>query len=239
MNRNIKAVVLAGGLGTRLYPVTRRIAKSMLPVNGKPLLEYIIRYLAGYGFTEIIITVGNKRKQIMDHFGNGTQFGVKLQYSVERNVLGTAGSFKNAGKLIDDTTLIIQGDNLTNFALDEIVDFHMEKKALATIALTSVRKPQGYGIALIDKNKRIVRFEEKPTSSFSNLVNSGIYVLNRYVLDYIPKNSTYDFAADLFPLLLRKKLRLYGIDVPGCWFDIGTPESYEKAKKFLGLHRTV
>jgi len=235
VNSNIKAVVLAGGLGTRLYPLTRKTPKCMLPINGKPLLEYIIKYLADYGFRQIIITVGNYRNQIIDHFGDGAQFGIKLQYSVERKPLGTAGSFKNAEKLIADTTLVMQGDTLTNFALNDVISFHRKKNALATIALTSVQNPKGYGVAIVDRNKRIIRFEEKPASSFSNLINSGIYVLEHKVLRYIPRNETFDFSRDLFPLLLRKKLPLYGVEVNGYWFDIGTPESYKKAKEYLQL----
>ncbi len=238
MNYAIKAVVLAGGLGTRLYPLTRKTAKCMLPINDKPLLEHIIKYLAGHDIKEIIITVGNKRKQIVDYFGNGIQFGVKLQYSVERKASGTAGSFKNAGKLIAGTTLVMQGDTLTNFALDEITSFHKKKKAMATIALTSVQNTKGYGVAIVDSNKRITRFEEKPASSFSNLVNSGIYVLEHDILDYIPKNKTFDFSRDLFPLLLKNKLPLYGIKVNGYWFDIGTPESYKNAMAYFQSHGT-
>ncbi len=232
---NIKAVVLAGGLGTRLYPLTRKTAKCMLPVNGKPLLEHIIQYLASYGFREIIVTVGNKQ-QIMKHFDNGSKFGVKLHYSVERKALGTAGSLKNAERLVTDTTLVMQGDTLTNFRLNEIIAFHNEKRALATIALTSVKDTKGYGLAVIDENKRITKFEEKPARIFSNLVNSGIYVLERKVLDNIPKNRKFDFARDLFPLLLRKKLPLYGIEVSGYWFDVGTPESYRNADEYLQIH---
>ena len=147
--------------------------------------------------------------------------------------MGTAGSFKNAEKFINGTTLVMQGDTLANFALNEIISFHKEKKAFATIALTCVQNPKGYGIAIIDRNNRIIRFEEKPAISFSNLVNSGIYILERDVLDYIPKNKMFDFAKDLFPLLLRKKLPLYGIEGSGYWFDIGTPESYKNAREYL------
>lgn len=235
---DIKAVVLAGGLGTRLYPLTRKTAKCMLPVNGKPLLEHIIQYLASYGFREIIVTVGNKRQQTMKHFGDGSKFGVKLHYSVESKALGTAGSLKNAERLITGTVLVMQGDTLANFKLNEIISFHNKKGALATIALTSVKNTKGYGIAVIDKNKRITKFEEKPARGFSNLVNSGIYVLERTVLDHIPTNRKFDFSRDLFPLLLRKKLPLYGIEVSGYWFDIGTPESYRNANEYLQLHES-
>ena len=174
----------------------------------------------------------------MKHFGNGSKFGVKLHYSVERKTLGTAGSLKNAERLITDTTLVLQGDTITNFNLNEIIAFHNEKKALATVALTSVKNTKGYGLAVIKENKRIAKFEEKPARSFSNLINSGVYVLERKVLDHIPKNKKFDFARDLFPLLLRKKLPLYGIEASGYWFDIGTPESYRNASVYLQMHES-
>ncbi|MGH9910767.1 MAG: nucleotidyltransferase family protein, partial [Nitrososphaerales archaeon] len=125
---------------------------------------------------------------------------------------------------------------ITNFKLNEIIAFHNEKKALATIALTSVKNTKGYGLAVIKESKRIAKFEEKPAQSFSNLINSGIYVLERKVLDHIPKNKKFDFARDLFPLLLRKKLPMYGIEASGYWFDIGTPESYRNASEYLQMH---
>lgn len=229
---DIKAVVLAGGLGTRLYPLTHKTAKCMLPINGKPLLEHIIDHLSNYGCREIIITIGNKRKQIMGYFGDGSRFGVKLHYSIEGKPLGTAGSVKNAEKLITDTILVMQGDTLTNFNLKKIIAFHRKKQAMATMALTHVENTKGYGIAVIDENGRITRFEEKPARSFSNLVNSGMYILEHDVLAYIPKNE-FDFSKDLFPLMLKKELPLYGIEVKGYWFDIGTPESYRKAKEYF------
>lgn len=230
---DIRAVVLAGGLGTRLYPLTRKTAKCMLPIKEKPLLEHVIKYLASYGFNEIVITVGNKRKQIMDYFQDGSDFGVRLYYSIENKPLGTAGSFRNAAKLITDTVLVMQADTITNFSIDKIISFHREKKAMVTIALTSMENIKGYGLAVIDGNNRITRFEEKPADNFSNLINSGICVLERKVLDYIPPNRTFDFARDLFPLLLREEYHVYGIKMNGYWFDIGTQESYESAKKYF------
>jgi len=230
----MKAVILAGGLGTRLYPLTRTTPKCMLPVNGKPLLEHIIKYLAGYGFKEIIVTLGNKHEQVSSYFGDGSRYNVSLQYSIERKALGTAGSFKNAERFLDGATLVMQGDTLTNFDLQKIVSFHNKRRALATIALTHVKDPFEYGIAQIDKEGRITRFQEKPKKRFfSNLVNSGIYVLELEVLNYIPKNVMFDFSKDLFPKLLKKKLPLYGIKVDGYWFDIGTPESYKSARAYF------
>lgn len=237
MNCNVKGVVLAGGLGTRLYPLTRRTAKCMLLVNGKPLLEHVIRYMVSYGIKEIVLTVGYKRKQIMDHFGNGQHLGVKIHYSLETKPLGTAGSFRNASRFIDSTVVVIQGDNLTNFDLNRIVSFHRTKKALATIVLTSISNPKGFGLARIDRNNRIIRFEEKPARRFSNLINSGLYILDPKVLSHIPKNKMFDFSTDLFPLLLKEKLPLFGVIVKGYWLDVGTPEAYNEANQFYkGVH---
>jgi len=229
----MKAVILAGGSGTRLYPLTRKTTKCMLPVNGKPLLEHIIRYLASYGFKEIILTLGKKRKQIIDYFSNGSEFNVNLSYSIESRPLGTAGSFKNAKKCLRGTTLIIQGDNLTNFNLKNVIAFHRKRKAMVTIALKQVKDPSGYGIAVIDRQGRIMRFEEKPRHPFSKLVNSGIYVVEHSVLDHIPKGMMFDFSKDLFPKLLGSKFPVYGIKMKGYWFDIGTPASYRNANRYL------
>jgi len=229
----MKAVILAGGLGTRLYPLTRKTAKCMLPVNGKPLLEHIIRYLSSYGFKEIVVTLGSKRKHIVDYFGDGSAYNVKLLYSIESKPLGTAGSFKDAEDYLDGTVLVMQGDTLTNFDLARVISFHKKRKAMATIALAPVKDPAGYGIAAIDKQGRIMMFEEKPKHFFSNLVNSGIYVVEHEVLDYIPQGKIFDFSRDLFPTLLGKKLSVYGIKMDGYWFDIGTPKNYKNAKEYL------
>jgi mannose-1-phosphate guanylyltransferase/phosphomannomutase len=229
----VKAVILAGGSGTRLYPLTRKTAKCMLPINAKPLLEHIVRYLARYGFKEIIVTLGNKKKQIIDYFGDGSAFNVNMLYSIESKPLGTAGSFKNAEKYLSGTTLIMQGDNLTNFNLKEIIAFHKKRKAMATIALTQVKDPAGYGIAVTNKQGRIMRFEEKPRRFFSKLANSGIYVVEHEVLDHIPNGRMFDFSRDLFPQLLRSKFPVYGVKMNGFWFDIGTPTSYRNANEYL------
>ena len=229
----MKAVILAGGSGTRLYPLTRKTAKCMLPVNGKPLLEHMIRYLASYGFKEIIVTVGQKKEQITDYFGDGSDFNVNLSYSIESRPLGTAGSIRNAEKYLSGTTLIMQGDNLTNFNPKNVIAFHRKRKAVVTIALTHVKNPSGYGIAVIDRQGRIVRFQEKPRHVFSKLINSGIYVVEREVLDHIPKDTMFDFSKDLFPKLLRRRFPVYGIKMKGYWFDIGTAASYRNANRYL------
>lgn len=227
----MKAVIIAGGKGTRLYPLTRKTAKCMLPVAGKPILEHIIRHIASYGFKEIIVTLGSKHMQVTDYFGDGSRHGVNLVYSIERRALGTAGSLKNAEKYLSETTLVMQGDVLTNFDLSEIASFHKEKHALVTMALARVKNPEGYGNVVIDRDGMITRFEEKPEHSFSNLVNSGIYVLQREALKHIPANRTFDFARNLFPKLLARQLPVYSISMRGHWFDIGTPASYREAKK--------
>jgi len=230
------AVILAGGLGTRLYPLTRKTPKCMLPVDGKPLLEHIIQYLASYSLKEIVVTLGNKHKQIVDYFGDGSKYNVKLLYSIEKKPLGTAGSFKNAEKYLTGTILVMQGDTLTNFNLTRMIAFHKKRKGMVTIALTAVKDPASYGIAIIDKQGRIIRFEEKPKDFFSNLANSGIYVVEHEVLDYIPKGKMFDFSKDLFPKLLRNNIPVYGIKMDGYWFDIGTPKSYEMANDILKIN---
>jgi mannose-1-phosphate guanylyltransferase/phosphomannomutase len=207
----------------------------MLPLNGKPLLEHIILYLAGYGFKEIIVTLGRKHKQIVDYFGDGSRYNAHLLYSIEKKPLGTAGSFKHAERYLDETILVMQGDTLTNFDLANVIAFHKKRKGIVTIALTPVKDPAGYGIVLIDKQGRIITFQEKPRYFFSNLVNSGIYVVEHEVLDYIPKGKMFDFSKDLFPKLLAKKLPVHGIEMNGYWFDIGTPTNYKKANEYLRI----
>lgn len=228
-----RAVILAGGLGTRLHPLTINHAKCMLEIRGKPLLEHIIDYLKNCGITQIIVALGNKKEQIMDYFGDGSAFGIELQYSIEEVPLGTAGAFRKVGEKVQDTTVIMQGDNITNFPLDKLTSFHNVKHALVSIAVTTVENTEDYGVVVLDSQSKVMRFEEKPSNSFANLVNAGIYVVEPSIMQYIPQDKEFDFSRDLFPLLLRKELPFYALELKGYWFDIGTLENYRRAKKFL------
>lgn len=228
-------MVLAGGFGTRLRPLTYTTPKPMLPLAGKPILHYIVDSLAEQGFDEIIITTNYLQKRIKEYFGDGTNFGVKFIYPQEDVPLGTAGSVKNAEKHLDETFVVIQGDNITDIGLKDALSFHSRKDGLATIALTRVENPHEYGVLETDGDHRITAFKEKPNPEecTSNLINTGLYVLEPEILDHIPSGVAYDFAKDLFPKLLERGGKLYGYRAQGFWVDVGRPESYMEAIRWM------
>lgn len=231
----MKAVILAGGYGTRLLPLTLTKPKPMLPIAQKPVLFYIINSLASQGFNEIIVTTSYLTKQIQEYFGDGTAFGTHLVYSNENKRLGTAGGVKNVGKYLDESFAVIQGDNITDISFVEEMSHHLKKGGMATIAVKEVKKPWYYGIVDIDQNDRILRFAEKPKPEkcFSNLISTGLYILKPEVLDYIPNNKHYDFALDLFPKLLKTGHSIYGYRTSAFWVDAGKPEGYMEAMKWI------
>jgi len=230
----MRAVILAGGYGTRLRPLTYTRPKPMLPLAGKPILQHIIEFLASYDFHEIIVTENYLYELIEGYFGDGFKFGVQITYFREDKPLGTAGSVKNAERCLDDTFIVIQGDNLTDINLKLVTNFHKKRQGVATIALTPVENPAEFGIAELNKRGQIVRFLEKPKpeNCFSNLVNTGLYIFEPSILDLIPKDTAYDFSKDLFPSLLQEK-KIYGYQVRGFWSDIGRPESLLKVNEWI------
>jgi len=229
----MKGVIMAGGFGTRLRPLTCNIPKPMVPLANKPMLEHIIALLKKHGIKDIVAILYYQPDVIMDYFGDGDKFGVDITYVTASQDLGTAGSVKNAANyLSNETFLIISGDVLTDFDLGSIIKFHQEKKALVTITTTHVTNPLQYGIIIIDsKTGRIIRFLEKPSwgEVFSDTVNTGIYVLEPEALELIPVEQMYDFSKDLFPRLLADSLPLYGYIAPGYWRDIGNLTEYRLA----------
>lgn len=231
----MKAVILAGGYGTRLLPLTFTRPKSMLPIAQKPVLFYIINSLVSQGFKEIIITTSYLTKQIQDYFGDGSAFGTHLVYSHEKKALGTASGVKNVERYLDENFAVIQGDNVTNISFVEELSHHQKKGGMATIAVKEVKKPWRYGIVDLDQNDRILRFAEKPRPEecFSNLISTGLYVLQPEVLDHIPSNKHYDFARDLFPKLLELDDPIYGYRTSAFWVDAGKPEGYMEATKWI------
>mgnify|MGYP000692791724 CR=1 FL=1 len=225
----LKAVIMAGGEGTRLRPLTSNRPKPMVPLCNKPIMEHSVNLLREHNVKDIIVTLYYLPSLIVNYFGDGSAFGVSIKYSVERSPLGTAGGIKKVEDLLDDTFIVISGDVFTNINLTDIVRFHKKKGALVTIALTRVTDPTEYGIALLDDEFRIRKFLEKPSWSevFSNLVNMGIYVMEPDVLRLIPKDKKFDFSRDLFPLLLKKDEALYGYVAEGSyWSDLGNHEQY-------------
>lgn len=227
----MKAVVMAGGAGSRLRPLTIQRPKPMVPVINKPALSHILDLLKRHGVTEVVITVQYMADFIQNFFGDGNQLGLQIHYSVEETPLGTAGSVKNAQKLLDDTFIVISGDALTDFDLTKVVDYHNRKNSIATIALYRVVNPTEYGVITLNPEGGITRFQEKPSrgSVMSDYVNTGIYVLDPTVLDHFDPDVPFDFAKDLFPLLQNKGDTIYGCVVDGYWCDIGNISEYMRA----------
>ncbi|MGE5379653.1 MAG: sugar phosphate nucleotidyltransferase, partial [Methylocystaceae bacterium] len=227
----MKAVIMAGGESTRLRPLTCKHPKPMVPVLDRPVMEYIIELLRDHGFTDIMVTLFYLPDEIRNHFGDGSSFGVNLRYFVEEFPLGTAGSVRNAARYLDDTFLVISGDTLTDIDLTRVVEFHRERGAIATLALTQVDNPLEYGVVMTDDNGRITRFLEKPSWAevFSDLVNTGIYVLEPEIFDYFSERQVFDFSRDLFPLLMQQNKPLYGCLCPEYWCDIGNLAQYRQS----------
>src|SRR5580692_8005413 len=227
----MKAVVMAGGEGTRLRPLTSNQPKPMVSIVGKPCMEHILELLRSHGFEDVVITVAFMPQAIRSYFGTGETLGLNIEYSVEESPLGTAGSVRLASGRLDGTTLIISGDALCDFDLSKIVEFHRENGAAVTIGLKSVENPLEFGIVVTDENGRIERFLEKPSwgQVFSDTINTGIYVIEPEVLRHVPTDRPFDFSTDLFPLLLEMGRPLYGFVCDGYWQDIGNLDQYRQA----------
>ena len=196
----MKAVLMAGGDGSRLRPLTVGRPKPMVPVVNKPVMTHMLELLRSYGITEVIVTLRYLASVIQDFYEDGSNLGMKLSYAIEDVPLGTAGSVKNAARFLDDTFLVISGDALTDFDLQAIVDAHRAQQVAATIALTHVPNPLEYGVTVTNEEGFVVQFLEKPSwgEVISDTVNTGIYVLEPDVLDMIPDHAAYDFSKDLF-----------------------------------------
>jgi mannose-1-phosphate guanylyltransferase/phosphomannomutase len=227
----MKAIVMAGGFGTRLRPLTCNIPKPMVPMGNQPMMEHIIRLLKDNGFDDLIIMLYYQPDVIIRHFGDGAAYGVKIEYLRPEADLGTAGCIKFAEKSLNDTFLVISGDLLTDFDLKKALAAHRKKEALATLVLTRVSNPLAYGLVIINKEGRIQRFLEKPSwgEVFSDTVNTGIYLLEPEVLQHIPAGSSFDFSKDLFPTLLNQKSPLFGTIAKGYWKDVGDLAEYRLA----------
>jgi len=224
----MKAVIMAGGFGTRLRPLTANLPKPMVPLAGLPVMEHIIILLKKHKITDITAILYFQSQQIKSYFGNGKKWGVKIEYITAEADYGTAGSVKNAERYIDDRFIIISGDVVTDFDISKAIDFHNSKKAEATIVLTRVEDPVSYGIVITSKSGKITRFLEKPSwgKVFSDTVNTGIYILEPGVLKMIPPKTDFDFSKNLFPYMLARKKKLYGYIASGYWKDIGNIEEY-------------
>ncbi|WP_283136852.1 mannose-1-phosphate guanyltransferase [Rhizohabitans arisaemae] len=229
----MKAVVMAGGEGTRLRPMTANQPKPLLPVINRPIMEHVLRLLKRHGFTETVVTVQFLAALVRNYFGDGDELGMSLHYATEEVPLGTAGSVKNAADALrDDRFLVISGDALTDIDLTAMIDFHRRNGAMVTIGLKRVPNPLEFGIIIVDEQGRIQRFLEKPTwgQVFSDTVNTGIYIMEPEVLDLVEPGVSVDWSSDVFPALLARGDALYGYIADGYWEDVGTHESYLKAQ---------
>ncbi|MEA2665682.1 MAG: mannose-phosphate guanylyltransferase / phosphomannomutase, partial [Candidatus Eremiobacteraeota bacterium] len=228
----MKAVLMAGGEGSRLRPLTSRRPKPLAPVAGKPVAEHIIDLLRRHGFTEVVATLHYLADEIEAYFGDGSALGVRMHYVVEDTPLGTAGAVKLAHEhLAGEPFLIISGDALTDVDLSALVRHHQEHGNDVTIALQRVTNPLEFGVVVTDENERIVRFLEKPSwgEVFSDTINTGIYVLQPEILDRMTRGRVYDWSKDLFPEMLRDGAKLGGYVIDAYWTDIGNLEQYQQA----------
>jgi len=229
----MRAVLMAGGSGTRLRPLTCDLPKPMVPILNRPIAEHIINLLKRHNIEEIIATVHYLPDVMRDYFQDGQEFGVQMTYAVEEEQpLGTAGCVKNVEDLLDSTFLVISGDGITDFDLSAAIAFHHQRRSQATLILTRVPNPIEFGVVITDENQRISRFLEKPAASeiFSDTVNTGTYILEPEVLQYLPTNHECDFSKDLFPLLLARGVPMYGYIAEGYWCDVGHLDAYREAQ---------
>lgn len=232
----MKAVIMAGGEGTRLRPLTSMRPKPMVPIVNQPVMEHILGLVKHHGVSEVVATLAFMPRVIQEYFGDGEEWGMHISYAVEETPLGTAGSVKNAEELLRDSSfVVISGDALTDIDLSEAMRFHEAHDGPVTIVLTRVPDPSEFGVVITGENGRIERFLEKPTwgQVFSDTINTGIYVLDPLVFDFIPEQGVYDFSSELFPALMAAGHNLYGFIADGYWCDVGSYDSY------LEVHRDI
>jgi len=234
----MKAVVMAGGHGTRLRPLTSNQPKPMLPIVGRPMMEHILRLARRHGIEEVVATVQFLGSIVRNFFGNGADLGISLSYATEEEPLGTAGSVRNARPLLDEGTLVLSGDSVTDVDLTELIRFHRSRDSAVTVTLKRVQDPLEFGIVIVDGEGRVERFLEKPGwgDVFSDTINTGIYVLEDEVLDLIPEGDEFDFSKDLFPLLLDKGYPIYGYVTDRYWTDVGNLAAYMEAHRAVLDH---
>jgi mannose-1-phosphate guanylyltransferase/phosphomannomutase len=229
----MKAVVLAGGFGTRIKPLTYSLPKPMLPLAGKPILEHVVNLLKNHGIRDLIFLLYFQPEVIKNYFRDGSEFGVKINYMVPPEDYGTAGAVKFASEHLkgDEPFLVISGDLLTDVDLGALIEFHKNKKAMVTIGLTSVKDPLQFGIVITDEEGKVIKFLEKPGwgEVFSDSINAGVYVMDPAVLDFIPGKQAFDFSHDLFPRLLSGGKPIFGFSLRGYWRDVGDATSYLQA----------
>lgn len=229
----MKGLILAAGEGRRLRPLTLTQPKPMLPVAGRPLLEHIVTLLRHHGVTQLAINLHHEPAAITTHFGNGRRWGVRILYSYEQQLLGSAGAAKKLAWFFDQTFVVFYGDLYTGLNLRSLMAFHRRHNSVATVTLYEVSNPTACGIVELDCQQRIRRFVEKPTPEevFSNLANAGIYILEPAVLGFVPPETPFDFGRDLFPILLDLGLPVMGFPIQEPLIDIGTWDKYRALRQ--------
>src|SRR5258708_5090129 len=227
----MKAVVMAGGEGSRLRPLTSRQPKPLVPVAGRPIMEHILLHLRRHQMRDVVATVQYLGASIRNYFGDGSEQGVALSYSVEDSPLGTAGSVMLARQSLTETFVVISGDSLTDIDLAAATRFHRERRAIATIVLKPVPNPLEYGVVAIDEGGAVQRFIEKPSwgEVISDLANTGIYILDPAVFDFFRAGEVTDWSGDVFPKLLKQGENVFGWVASGYWEDVGSHAAYVKA----------
>jgi len=235
----MKALILAGGEGTRLRPLTLSTPKPIVPVANIPFLRYQIELLRQHGIREVILSLSYQPSKIEALLGDGSRLGTRIKYVVEQSPLGTAGAFKNAESLLNEATVVFNGDILCELDLTAVIHYHQSTKATATLVLTRVENPSAYGLVETKGDGRITRFLEKPRAGeiTCNTINAGTYVLEPEVLDFIPRGENYSFERGVFPSLLKEQKRMQAYVAQGYWIDIGTPQKYLQVHQDLLQNR--
>lgn len=239
----MKALLLAGGRGTRLRPLTDNLPKPMVPIMGTPLLERTIYKLKKCGVDEFIISTCYKSDYIKNYIGDGKKFGVRIYYISEDIPLGTGGAIKNSERFFNDTFLVLNSDVVCNIPYDNFIKYHKSKHAKISIAMTEVSDPSQYGVIEFDSSNYITAFKEKPKKGDSNSkwINAGVYIFEPEVLKEIPKNKIVSIEKDTYPLLLKKGYKMCAYKYSDYWLDIGTLKKYIKAHEdiFLSQYKTI
>ena len=233
----MKAVILVGGQGTRLQPLTCTTPKAMVPIIERPFLEHLLRYLAKHGITDIILAMGYLPDPIQRGLADGSSVGVHLTYSVEKSAMGTAGAVKYAEQYLDGPFIVLNGDILTDIDLTDMMARHRKAKPKVSIALTPVDNPTVYGVVETDASGIVKRFVEKPSwdKVTTNMINAGVYILEPDILQFIPRDTPFMFEHNVFPYLLEHNYPILAYPSQGYWIDIGTPKKYLKAHRDLLL----
>jgi len=227
----MKAIILAGGLGTRLRPLTWNTPKSLVPVLNRPFLEHILQHLKKHGVDEVVLALSNLASSVQACFGDGNSLGLKISYTIEKSALGTAGAIKNAAQMLSsDSFLVLNGDIFSDIDYTAMLCSHRLCHSSATISLTPVDNPTAYGLVETTDTLRVTHFLEKPKPEevTTNLINAGVYILEPSVLDLIPPETEYSIERQLFPYMLAANYSVYAYQLSGYWIDIGTPQKYSQ-----------